>query len=303
MASIAFLGLGKMGEPMAANLLRAGHRVVIVPHRHREPVERLRAKGATEAPAPADAAGSTDLAITIVPTAAEVEELLFGPSGLAEKMRPGYTVIDMSTSYPPDTRRIAARVKARGGRMLDAPVTGGPGGARDATLTIMVGGDEAVLAEVRPVLDAMGTHIFHFGDIGAGHTAKLVQNLIGIVANAGIAEGFALAAAEGLDVSRLFEMLSASSSNSPALQHAIRRIFARDFDDVRFRLDLSYKDLRQATALARERTLPLLTANGAVEFLQLARAAGYGHEDSTAAIRGLERVAGLEVRGEVRTAD
>jgi 2-hydroxy-3-oxopropionate reductase len=288
---------------MAANLLRAGHRVVIVTHRDPQPVARLREKGAVEARTPADAGAGTDLAIMIVPAAAEVEELLFERSGLAEKMRPGYTVIDMSTSYPPDTRRIAARIKASGGRMLDAPVTGGPGGARDATLTIMVGGDEAALADVRPILEAMGTHIFHFGDIGAGHTAKLVQNLIGIVANAGIAEGFALAAAEGLDVSRLFEMLSSSSSNSPALQYAIRRIFARDFDDVRFRLDLSYKDLRQAAALARERTLPLLTANGAVELLQLARAAGYGHQDSTAAIRGLEHVAGLEVRGEVRTAD
>jgi 3-hydroxyisobutyrate dehydrogenase-like beta-hydroxyacid dehydrogenase len=299
MATVAFFGLGKMGEPMAGNLLAAGHRVVVVAHHRREPVERLRSKGASEAPTPADAAERTDVAIMIVPTAAEVEGLLFGPGGLAEKMCPGYTILDMGTSYPPDTRRIAARVRAIGGRFLDAPVTGGPSGARDATLTIMAGGDNAVLSDVRPILEAMGKHVFHFGDVGAGHTAKLAQNLIGIVASAGIAEGFALAAAEGLDPGTLFEMLSTSTSNSPALQYTVRRIFARDFDDVRFSLDLAYKDLRQATALAREGSLPLLAANGAVEFLQLARAAGCGHQDSTAAIRGLECVAGLEVRGEI----
>jgi 2-hydroxy-3-oxopropionate reductase len=163
------------------------------------------------------------------------------------------------------------------GHLLDAPVTGGPSGARAATLTIMVGGDPVTLESVRPLLAAMGTHIFRFGDIGAGHTAKLVQNLIGIVANAGITEGFALAAA-GLDVSQLFQMLSSSTSNSPALQHVIPKVFARDFDTIGFRLDLSYKDIRQATALARELAVPLLASNGAVELLQLARAAGAGNQ-------------------------
>jgi 3-hydroxyisobutyrate dehydrogenase-like beta-hydroxyacid dehydrogenase len=300
MARVAFFGLGKMGEPMAGNLLAAGHEVVVKAHRDRGPVERLVAAGAREVATPAAAASRTDVAITIVPTAAEVEELIFGPAGLAEAMKPNYTIIEMSTSYPPDTRRIAARVQAAGGRFLDAPVTGGPKGAREATLTIMVGGDASVLADVQPLLQAMGNHVFHFGAIGAGHTAKLVQNMIGIIANAGIAEGFALAAAAGLDVSQLFQMLASSTSNSPALQHMIPKVFARDFDNVGFRLDLSYKDIRQATALARELAIPLLAANGAVELMQLARAAGYGHQDSTAIVRGLETVLGRELRGEAQ---
>jgi len=297
---VAFFGLGKMGEPMAANLLAAGHTVVVRAHRDRGPVERLVARGAREVSTPAEAAAQSDVAITIVPTAVEVEDLIFGAAGLAEAMRPGYLIIDMSTSYPPDIRRIAARVMAAGGRFLDAPVTGGTKGARDGTLTIMVGGDAATLDEARPLLLAMGGSVFHFGGVGAGDTAKLVQNLIGGVASAGIAEGFALAAASGLDVSRVFEMLSSSTANSPALQGLVPKIFARDFDTVNFRLDLLYKDVRQATALARELALPLLAANGAVELMQLARAAGYGQQDSTAMVRGLERVLGVEIAGEVR---
>ncbi len=298
MANVAFFGPGKMGEPMAGHLLDAGHQVVVVSHRDRSSVERLKARGAREAATPVEAAQQTEVAVMVLPTSAEVEANLFGPSGIAEAMRPGYTVIDMGTSYPPDTRRLAARMQALGGRLLDAPVTGGPRGAREATLTIMVGGDPATLESVRPLLAAMGTHIFHFGDVGAGHTAKLVQNLIGIVASAGIAEGFALAAAAGLDVSQLFQMLSSSTSNSPALQHVIPKVFARDFDNVSFRLDMSYKDIRQATALARELAVPLLTSNGAVELMQLARAAGAGGQDSTALVRGLEKVLGIEIKGD-----
>jgi 2-hydroxy-3-oxopropionate reductase len=300
MANVAFFGPGTMGEPMAGHLLDAGHKVVVVAHRNREPVDRLLARGAREAGTAADAAAQTDVAIMVLPTSAEVEARLFAPSGIASGMRPGYIVVDMGTSYPPDTLRLAERFGASGGMLIDAPITGGPKGARDATLTIMVGGHPAAVAKVRPLLEAMGRHIFHFGPTGTGHVAKLVQNLIGIVTSAGICEGFALGAAAGIDVSQLFQMLSVSTSNSPQLQHVVTRIFARDFDKVGFRLDLAYKDLRQAAALGRELTIPLLAANGAVELMQLARAAGAGGQDSTALIRGLEHVLGMEIRGEVR---
>ncbi len=301
MARVAFFGAGLMGEPMAGHLLDAGHAVVVMGHRNREPIERLVARGATEAANPAEAARRTDVAIMMLPTSHEVEELLFGRLGLAGEvvggMPPGYTVIDMGTSYPPDTRRIAARVIAMGGRFLDAPATGGPSGARGATLTIMVGGEQETLESVRPLLDAMGKHVYHFGALGAGHTAKLIQNMIGIIASAGIAEGFALAAAAGLDVEKFFSMLSSSTANSPALQYVVPKVFAREFDKVGFRLDMAYKDIRQATALAREMTVPLPVANGATELLQLARALGFGNLDSTAVIRGLETILGIEVRG------
>ena len=245
---------------------------------------------------PAEAAGLTEAAIMMLPTANEVEAVIFGPHGLAERMSPGYTVVDMSTSYPPDTRRIAARFIEMGGRFLDAPVTGGPSGAKNKTLTIMVGGDPTTLASARPLLEAMGQHLHHFGPVGAGHTAKLIQNMIGIIASAGIAEGFVLAAAAGLDVQQFFQMLTTSTANSPALQHVVPKVFAREFDKIGFRLDMAYKDIKQATALAREMTVPLPVANGATELMQLARAQGFGHLDSTAVIRGLEAILGIEVR-------
>ncbi|MDR7422209.1 MAG: NAD(P)-dependent oxidoreductase [Armatimonadota bacterium] len=298
MAKVAFFGLGLMGEPMAGHLIAGGHEVVVVAHRRRDPVERLVARGAREAATPQAAAAQTEVAITVLPTAAEVEETLFGPAGLAAAMRQGYVVVDMGTSYPPDTRRIGARVEAAGGRMVDAPITGGPSGAQAATLTIMVGGDPTAVEVVRPLLELMGKTIVYFGGLGAGHTAKLVQNLIGIVTSAAICEGFALAARAGLDLGALFQMLSASTSNSPQLQHVVSKVFARDFDRVGFRLDLSFKDIKQATALGRELGVPLLASNGAAELMQLARAAGYGNQDSTAMVRGLERLLGIEIRGE-----
>lgn len=297
MARVAFFGVGLMGEPMAGHLLDAGHTVVVVPHRNRAGVDRLVARGALEAASPAEAAERTEAAIMMLPTADEVEAILFGADGIASEMPRGYTVIDMGTSYPPQTRRLAARVLEQGGRFLDAPVTGGPGGARDGTLVIMVGGDRATLESARPLLTAMGSQIYHFGDVGAGHTAKLVQNMIGIVSAAGIAEGFALAKAASLDVAKLYDMLGSSMSASPLLKAMIPKVFQREFDQVSFRLDLAYKDIRQATQLAREMTVPMPAANGATELLQLARALGFGAQDSTAVVRGLETLLDIEVRG------
>ncbi len=296
MARVAFFGAGLMGEHMAGHLLAAGYQVTVMAHRNREPIDRLVAKGAAEVAMPAEAAGLTEAAIMMLPAANEVEAVIFGPHGLAERMSPGYTVVDMSTSYPPDTRRIAARFIEMGGRFLDAPVTGGPSGAKNKTLTIMVGGDPTTLASARPLLEAMGQHLHYFGPVGAGHTAKLIQNMIGIIASAGIAEGFVLAAAAGLDVQQFFKMLTTSTANSPALQHVVPKVFAREFDKIGFRLDMAYKDIKQATALAREMTVPLPVANGATELMQLARAQGFGHLDSTALIRGLEAILGIEVR-------
>jgi 3-hydroxyisobutyrate dehydrogenase-like beta-hydroxyacid dehydrogenase len=297
MAKVAFFGAGLMGEHMAGHLLDAGHGVVVVAHRNREPIERLVAHGATEAASPAEAARRTDVAITVLPTSRDVEEILFGRSGLAGATTPEYAVIDMGTGYPPDTRRIAAQFIGKGGRFIDAPVTGGPSGAKAGTLTIMVGGNQETLDAVRPLLEAMGRHVHHFGEVGAGHTAKLVQNMIAIIASAGIAEGLALAAAARLDVGKFFTMLSSSTANSPALQHVVPKVFKRAFDDVGFRLDMAHKDIKLATALAREMTVPLPVANGATELLQLARALGFGHLDSSAVIRGLETILGIEVRG------
>jgi 3-hydroxyisobutyrate dehydrogenase-like beta-hydroxyacid dehydrogenase len=296
MASIAFFGAGLMGGPMAHRLVAAGHRVTVVAHRTRTTIERLVAAGAEEAPTPAAAAGRADVAIAMLPTASEVEAVLFGPSGFSEAMAPRSLVLDMGTSYPPDTRRLAARLGERQGRLVDAPVTGRPAGARAGTLVVMAGGDPADLEEARPILRAMGERIYHFGPVGSGHAAKLIQNMIGIVSLAAMAEGFALAAAADLDVALVYEMLASLPASSPALRHVVPKMFARDFHHVDATIDTVHKDLRQAAALAREYGVPTPTTDGAEALLQAARSLGFGALDFTAVIRGLETRVGREVR-------
>lgn len=286
---VAVLGLGLMGEPMAAHLLDAGHDVVVVAHRNRASIERIVAKGAKEVENVAAAAASTELVLMLLPTSNEVETVLFGDSGIAAGMPPGYLAVDMGTCYPVDTQRLAQRFQKMGGRFIDAPVTGGVEGARAGTLATMAGGDPAILDSIRPLLEAFSSEVYHFGEIGAGHAAKLIQNMIGWIEVAGVAEGIALAKATGLDLETFFKMLSVSHSNSPIVQWMVPKIFAGAFDDVEFRLTLAHKDIHQATKLARETTrLPLPVANAATELFQLARALGFGDQDSTAVVRGLE---------------
>jgi 2-hydroxy-3-oxopropionate reductase len=303
MARVAFFGAGLIGEPMAARLLGAGHRLSVVVHRNRAPVERLVAAGAVEASSGAAAVRATDAAILVLPTVRQVEDILFGPSGCADGMAPGYLVIDMGTGFPPDTIRIAQRLEEKGARFVDAPVTGGRGGARNGTLTIMVGGAPDAVAAAQPFFEAMGTHVYHFGPAGAGHTAKLIKSLITIACHGALAEAFTLAAAAHLDVSMVFAMLSTVGSLRPLLDSVLPKVLAGEFERVDSRLETVFKDIKQAAALGRELGVPLLVANGAAELVQLTRALGFGHLDSTALIRGLETIVGVEVRTVGRGAD
>lgn len=296
---VAFLGAGLMGEPMAGHVLRAGHQVFVTAHRNRGPVERLVAAGAVEVSSPADAAAASDVALMILPTSREVEVVLFGSSGLATGMRPGYLAVDMGTCYPADTKRLAERFAQAGGRLIDAPVTGGTEGARNGTLAIMAGGDVAAFDEVRPLLTAFAAHLYHFGALGSGHAAKLVQNMIGFVEVAAVAEGLALSKALGLESKMFFDMLTNSHSNSPIIQWMVPKVFAGAFE-AEARLDIAYKDMSQAVKMGREMTnLPLGIANAATEVFQLGRALGFGDQDSTAVVRGLEKILGEEMRVDI----
>lgn len=297
MKDVAFFGAGLMGEPIAEHLLDAGYGVTVVCHRNREPIERLLARGAVEAESAGMAASRTDLALLVLPTSGDVETLVFREDGIATGMPANYLIVDMGTCYPADTRRLAARIDAAGGRFIDAPVTGGIEGARAGSLTLMAGGDPDILDSIRPVLETFCNEIYHFGGLGAGHAAKLIQNMIGWIEVAGIAEGMALAKSMNFDMDMFFRMLSSSHSNSPIIQWMVPKILSGAFHDVEFRLDLAFKDIRQAANLGREETsLPLPVVNAATELFQLARAAGFGSQDSTAVVRGLEAVLGQEIR-------
>ena len=297
MLRVALLGAGLMGEPMAGHLLDRGFPVATVAHRNRAPIDRLVRKGATECKTSAEATAASDVTLMILPTSREVEEVLFGAGGVAAAMKPGHIVVDMGTCYPADTRRLAARIAALGGRFLDAPVTGGVEAARAGALTVIVGGEVAVLESIRPALDAFSAKVYHFGPIGAGHAAKLIQNMIGWIEVAGIAEGLALAKAAGLDLRTFFSMLTHSHSNSPTVQTMVPKVLAGGFDAIDFRLELAHKDIRQAADLARETTtVPLSVAEAAEQLFRLGCADGFGKQDWTAIVRGLERRLGVELR-------
>ena len=297
MLRVALVGAGLMGEPMAGHLLDRGFPVASAAHRNRAPIERLAQKGAKEFGTFAEAAATSDVTLMVLPTSREVEEVLFGVGGVAGVIQPGHLIVDMGTCYPADTRRLAARVTALGGRFLDAPVTGGVEAARAGTLTVMVGGEPVVLDSIRPMLDAFSAKTYHFGPIGAGHAAKLIQNMIGWIEVAGIAEGLALAEANGLELRTFFSMLSHSHSNSPIVQMMVPKVLSGRFDAIDFRLELAHKDIRQAADLARETTiLPMSVVSAAEELFRLAYADGFGRQDWTAVVRGLERRLGVEFR-------
>jgi len=297
MLRVALFGAGLMGEPMAGHLLDCGFSVATVAHRNRAPIERLARKGARECGSFAEAVAASDVTLMALPTSREVEEVLFGTGGVAPAVKTGHVIVDMGTCYPADTRRLAARVEALGGRFLDAPVTGGVEAARAAALTVMAGGDPIVLDSIRPVLDAFSAKIYHFGPVGAGHAAKLIQNMIGWIEVAGIAEGLALAKATGLELGTFFSMLSHSHSNSPIVQMMVPKVLSGGFDDIDFRLEGAHKDIRQAAELARETTtVPMSVANAAEALFRLSCADGFGRQDWTAIVRGLEKRLGLEFR-------
>src|SRR5262245_40457030 len=198
---IGFIGLGVMGRPMAKHLIGKGH-TVVVHSRSRGPVDELAAAGAKTAANPADVAKQASIVITMLPDTADVELVLTGPNGVVEGLQRGAVVIDMSSISPVATRRLASIVSSKGGVMLDAPVSGGEIGAINATLSIMVGGDETAFTRVRPVLECMGNpeRIVHIGkEPGSGQICKVCNQVAIGGALAGVSEAFAIARKAGVD--------------------------------------------------------------------------------------------------------
>jgi len=213
MATIGFIGLGNMGAPMAANLVKAQHRVTgydVVA----AAVGALVEKGGHAAAGIAEAAASGDIVVTMLPAGPQVREVYLGPDGVLAHAKPGALLIDCSTIDVETARAVAAAAAAKGLQMLDAPVSGGTIGADAGTLTFMVGGDAAIFARGEPILQAMGRKIVHAGPSGAGQTAKICNNMILAASMIGLCEGFALAEKLGLPAQTLFDICSTSTSQS-----------------------------------------------------------------------------------------
>jgi 3-hydroxyisobutyrate dehydrogenase-like beta-hydroxyacid dehydrogenase len=280
-----------MGEPMSLSLLRAGHNLTVSAHQNRDGVDRVLAAGAKEAPDPRAVATQSDVVITCVPDAPQVEEALFGPKGAAAGARTGATFIDMSTISPVASRRIGERLQGDGLCFLDAPVSGGPVRAASGTLTIMVGGSAADFARVNPVLAAMGTP-YHVGPIGLGETVKLVNQLI--IASVMIAntEALTFARKAGADVDVVRSVLSTATASNYILDQWLPKTWFAGTFEGGFALDLLRKDLAAALDAARAMKMPMPASAFAYQLYTLRSAQGDGALDYSAIAKFYEHAAG-----------
>ena len=290
---IGFLGTGTMGQPMLANLIKKGFDVVafdIVP----AALEAAVRLGAKRADSVREAAADGDLVVTMLPSSANVEAVYLGAGGIAEAAPAGRLCVDMSTIDPGTSQRVAARLKEHGIRFLDAPVSGGVGGAAAGTLAIMVGGDAGDLEEARPALAAMGSNIIHVGSVGAGEVAKLCNNLISGSALIAVAEAFRIGEAFGVDLQILTNVIAKSSGATWVMEHmhpvpgivdgaASSRQYAPGF-----MTDLMAKDLALAVNAAREKRVPVVVAPAAQQLYRLASSHGLGREDFSSVYKFLK---------------
>ena len=294
---IAFIGLGNMGGPMALNLMKAGHSLVVHDIR-KETAEPHLAQGATWAASVRDAAREGELILTSLPGPPEVEAVALGPDGILRAAQPGSIYADLSTNSPTVMRKIHAAFKEKGVHVLDSPVSGGVIGAKRGSLQVMVGGDEGVFNEVKGVLGAIGNNVGYMGAVGSGCIAKLVHNMISILSRELIAEGFTLGVKAGVKPEKLLEAIrGASFGQGLILSHMIPDVvFKGDFDNVRFALKLARKDVALAVALAREYDVPMPMASAGEQVVIEAMARGWGERDSTSPWQLQEEKAGVQVR-------
>lgn len=303
--NIGFIGLGNMGGGMAANVLRAGYDLKVHDLR-REAATPLLENGASWADTPAELAASCDIVLTSLPGPREVEAIALGERGILEGSASGSVYIDLSTSSPTLIRSVAEEFAAKGVSVLDAPVSGGPVGARTGRLAVMVGGDREVYDRVKPALDAIGDKVSYIGPIGSGSIAKLMHNCIGYGLQTIVAECLTLGVKAGVDPQPLFEAISNGSvGRGSSFANTYPNTFlAGNFDPPSFALRLAHKDVSLALELAREYGVPMSVGNIAHQELTSALNRGWADLDSRVAMKLQEERAGnVEVRIEKPDAD
>jgi len=291
--NVGFIGLGKMGKPMARHLLRAGHRVT-VHNRSRAAVEELAREGAVPAFSPAEVSAASDIVLTCLTNTQSVEDVYFGPQGLIPAARPGQILVDHSTVGPATSRACAEGARAKGADFLDAPVSGGPAGAEAGTLTIMVGGEPATFERALPVFQAYGKNIRLVGPTGIGSVIKLANQLLVAINMAGVVEAMVLGTKAGADPQVMLEVLSTSFGSSAMLTRSVPMILQRNFTPGTS-VNLILKDLGLIRELGKQETVRLLMGSLAEEIFGEARAEGYGEDDMAGLVRPLERLAGIQV--------
>lgn len=292
---IGFVGLGTMGRGMAANLLKAGFSLKVW-NRTPSRADLLAKAGAVVADSPAELARQCDIIVVCVSDTADVQAVLLGESGVLKGARPGSLVIDCSSISPQVTREISSRLAEVGVAMLDAPVSGGSEGAKNGTLSIMVGGSAEHVERARPVFAAMGKTTTHVGPIGSGQTVKLVNQVL-VVGNAlAMSEALLLAQASGVDLQKTFDAVSQGAGGSWMFSNRGPQILARDWRPG-FSIALQQKDLRLILEAGRELNIPLIASSLISNLYSTLEARGLGGEGNHALIKAIENLANIEIGG------
>ncbi|MFI1015236.1 2-hydroxy-3-oxopropionate reductase [Streptomyces sp. NPDC020965] len=291
--TVAWIGLGIMGSPMAENLLKAGYSVSGFTL-ERAKLDRLTAAGGRAADSIADAVRDADVVITMVPASPQVEAIAYGPDGILAHARPGTLLIDMSSITPRTSIELAAAGLEKGLRVLDAPVSGGEAGAVEAALSIMVGGEQADFDSALPLLEAVGRTIVRCGPHGSGQTVKAANQLIVAINIQACAEAVVFLERSGVDLRAALDVLNGGLAGSTVLTRKKDNFLNRDFGPG-FRIDLHHKDLGIVTDAARAVGAPLPVGAVVTQLVASLRAQGDGGLDHSALLRSVERLAGRQV--------
>ncbi len=290
MPTIAFIGLGIMGGPMAANLVRAGYDVV-GHNRSRPPVDALVEQGGAGAATIAEAVAAADVVLTMLPDSPDVEAVALGEDGIYANAQPGALHIDCSSIRPDVARRVAAAGTERGYGVLDAPVSGGEAGAVQASLSIMVGGDAADVARARPILESVGTTVVHVGSSGAGQTVEAANQLIVAGTIELVAEAIVFLEAYGVDTEAAVSVLAGGLAGNAILERKAAGMLAREFRPG-FRIELHHKDMGIVTSAAREAGVVIPLGAHVAQLVAALHAQGHGDLDHSALLLGVEQLSG-----------
>ncbi len=288
---IGFIGTGNIGNPMCANVIKGGHRVV-VNDLVEEHTANLIELGATWAESPAAVAAQSEMVLTSLPGPPEFETVLLGDNGILSGAAAGTVCFDLSTNLPSAIRRLAARAAEQGVTLLDSPVSNGVDGAERAELAVMVGGDRAAFDKYKPVLDCIGNNVFYMGELGMGALTKVVNNMVGITCSQVLMEATVLARKAGLDPQRAYEVMSVASARTHL--RAMPQLLERNYDDPTFFLQWAAKDVSLAVQIAGEEGIALPLASAAADYLLRAQNRGLGLSAVTATLQVAEQDAGLD---------
>jgi len=291
-ASVGFIGLGIMGRPMAANLLAAGHELTVF-NRSPGPMRALEEQGARPAQSAEEAAASADVVITMLPDSPQVTEVVAGPGGVLEGARSGALLIDMSTISPVAAVELWERARGAGCELLDAPVSGGDVGAREGTLSIMVGGEADAVRRARPLFDVLGQTIVHVGGPGAGQVVKACNQMVVALNIGAVGEALVLASKAGVDPALVLDALGGGLAANRVMEVKRDNFLEREFTPG-FKVDLHCKDLGIAQAAARDYGASLPLTATVTELMQALRLSGRGDQDHSALLTVLEGLSGVQ---------